>query len=95
MQRLEVSGAVRPIYGSLGVKRLITCYPLGSSISYLSARKYRHFKYLIGFIRQGIATLKISPTFDTFIADWPCCISGCFSPCSHRGGLGANPAPLV
>ena len=26
MQRLEVSGAVRPIYGSLGVKRLIK-YP--------------------------------------------------------------------
>ena len=27
MQRLEVSGAVRPIYGSLGVKRLIiTCF---------------------------------------------------------------------
>ena len=25
MQRLEVSGAVRPIYGSLGVKRLIVC----------------------------------------------------------------------
>jgi len=24
MQRLEVSGAVRPIYGSLGVKRLRT-----------------------------------------------------------------------
>jgi len=24
MQRLEVRGAVRPIYGSLGVKRLIT-----------------------------------------------------------------------
>ena len=24
MQRLEVSGAVRPIYGPLGVKRLIT-----------------------------------------------------------------------
>ena len=24
MQRLEVSGAVRPIYGSLGVKRLTT-----------------------------------------------------------------------
>ena len=23
MQRLEVSGAVRPVYGSLGVKRLI------------------------------------------------------------------------
>jgi len=26
MQRLEVSGAVRPIYGSLGVKRLIYSY---------------------------------------------------------------------
>ena len=25
MQRLEVSGAVRPIYESLGVKRLISC----------------------------------------------------------------------
>ena len=25
MQRLEVSGAVRPIYGSLGVKRLNRC----------------------------------------------------------------------
>jgi len=24
MQRLDVSGAVRPIYGSLGVKRLIS-----------------------------------------------------------------------
>jgi len=27
MQRLEVSGAVRPIYGSLGVKRLTSCNP--------------------------------------------------------------------
>ena len=27
MQRLEVSGAVRPIYESLGVKRLINPYP--------------------------------------------------------------------
>jgi len=25
MERLEVSGAVRPIYGSLGVKRLSRC----------------------------------------------------------------------
>ena len=28
MQRLEISGAVRPIYGSLGVKRLIYLLPL-------------------------------------------------------------------
>ena len=26
MQRLEVTGAVRPIYGSLGVKRLTACF---------------------------------------------------------------------
>jgi len=38
MQRLEVSGAVRPIYGSLGVKRLIctkhffTCVTTGFSL---------------------------------------------------------------
>jgi len=28
MQRLEVSGAVRPIYGSLGVKQLIKLYAI-------------------------------------------------------------------
>ena len=29
MQRLEVSGAVRPIHGSLGVKRLMTSLRAG------------------------------------------------------------------
>jgi len=33
MQRLEVSGAVRPIYGSLGVKRLIYLH-----VSYLKPK---------------------------------------------------------
>ena len=33
MQRFEVSGAVRPIYGSLGVKRLIK--DLGREADYL------------------------------------------------------------
>jgi len=33
MQRLEVSGAVRPIYGSLGVKRLILHAPCMTSHS--------------------------------------------------------------
>ena len=32
MQRLEVSGAVRPIYGSLGVKRLTTLHTSSSYI---------------------------------------------------------------
>ena len=35
MQRLEVSGAVRPIYGSLGVKRLISFRPVGLSVDFL------------------------------------------------------------
>jgi len=34
MQRLEVSGAVRPIYGSLGVKRLISLMPNQTSQSF-------------------------------------------------------------
>ena len=36
MQRLDVSGAVRPIYGSLGVKRLIGTvdYPTVGEVSY-------------------------------------------------------------
>ena len=32
MQRLEVSGAVRPIYGSLGVKRLMKILPVGTEL---------------------------------------------------------------
>ena len=39
MQRLEVSGAVRPIYGSLGVKRLI--YNLSIPTTNSSKREWR------------------------------------------------------
>ena len=35
MQRLEVSGAVRPIYGSLGVKRLSSASDLRTAASAL------------------------------------------------------------
>jgi len=54
MQRLEVSGAVRPIYGSLGVKRLIVnknyfrkhhyslCHCDGDSFCLLVSRSVRH-----------------------------------------------------
>ena len=45
MQRLEVSGAVRPIYGSLGVKRLTSWNPLGHS------RPVTGLLYLCVFIR--------------------------------------------
>jgi len=38
MERLEVSGAVRPIYGSLGVKRL-TIYSLGNI--FIKQSRYR------------------------------------------------------
>ena len=44
MQRLEVSGAVRPIYGSLGVKRLIS-----------SGRSKNHLKLNICVLEQGTA----------------------------------------
>ena len=46
MQRLEVSGAVRPIYGSLGVKRLTVSLSLPSlerrfAVSQISALPIR------------------------------------------------------
>ena len=47
MQRLEVSGAVQPIYGSLGFKRL-------RRWNRQSVLKCRHIK----FIRRGIAQKK-------------------------------------
>jgi len=34
MQRLEVSGAVRPIYGSLGFKRLSVFYSIDAVLYY-------------------------------------------------------------
>ena len=37
MQRLEVSGAVRPLYGSLGFKGLISCI---SCINRMKTEKY-------------------------------------------------------
>ena len=40
MQRLEVSGAVRPIYGSLGVKRLISFSKIFEKVIY--TRIYIH-----------------------------------------------------
>ena len=40
MQRLEVSGAVRPIYGSLGVKRL-ACVRDQNSVLYSGAHVFK------------------------------------------------------
>ena len=40
MQRLEVSGAVRPIYGSLGVKRLIINVVSTFQLPKLSQKSY-------------------------------------------------------
>ena len=39
MQRLEVSGAVRPIYGSLGVRRLKNLYKLADSVGVCLAHR--------------------------------------------------------
>jgi len=49
MQHLEVSGAVRPIYGSLGVKRLMY---LGVYLMYLQYRM--HYRNLVASYRQNI-----------------------------------------
>ena len=44
MKRLEISGAVRPIYGSLGAKRLIEAgavYSSCSVVSFVSPNQWR------------------------------------------------------
>ena len=53
MQRLEVSGAVRPIYGSLGVRRLIRSYwiKLGSG--------FRHQKIIIVRNAEGYNEIQV------------------------------------
>ena len=45
MQRLEVSGAVRPIYGPLGVKRLIFVVRASTPSEGADSLSYFHFKY--------------------------------------------------
>ena len=44
MQSLEVSGAVRPIYGSLGVKRLSNCTHKCLEEGYLVLRRAQPVK---------------------------------------------------
>ena len=46
MQRLEVSGAVRPLYGSLGVKRLTKSSTLAYATSSLTDHSSRHITIL-------------------------------------------------
>ena len=46
MQRLEVSGAVRPLYGSLGVEGLIVDFKFWFH-EYVSALVYCHQKVII------------------------------------------------
>jgi len=51
MQRLEVSGAVRPLYGSLGVKGLIYCLAIKCSLSTtISSYFLDNFRYTPAYI---------------------------------------------
>ena len=68
MQRLEVSGAVRPIYGSLGVKRLISTLDEGWVInarpgSFTPGKKSRYplYRRLGGPQGRSGRVRKISP----------------------------------
>ena len=56
MQRLEVSGAVRPIYGSLGVKRLSNFWSkMDSTISYEVSLNPKSSKPFISFCNSQIS----------------------------------------
>jgi len=73
MQRLEVSGAVRPLYGSLGVKGFISKIILRCTVSKTSklpAIFMFHFSILnrnksLHFFRCIFLSLKISDLFDS------------------------------
>ena len=54
MQRLEVSGAVRPIYGSLGVKRLTSAASL-DECSAIVTKNEHHMVKCIKIIVSNIA----------------------------------------
>ena len=55
MQRLEVSGAARPIYGSLGVKRLRMCGSLPPLLLYaFTAWTWTILPYLYKLLAKGI-----------------------------------------
>ena len=47
MQRLEVSSAVRPVYGSLGIKRLTSIAPEDGRVSPKHVELKVHNKYSI------------------------------------------------
>jgi len=56
MQRLEVSGAVRPIYGSLGVKRLMSRI-MAVRVLMVSERSYRNITLILTAIITSDPTL--------------------------------------
>ena len=58
MQRLEVSGAVRPIYGSLGVKRLITSTTLYREV----LQKFPMYKYILVYKISDCSYVRIIRT---------------------------------
>ena len=53
MQRLEVSGAVRPIYGSLGVKHLVNKKELMEGSIFNKSNK--KLSFLISFLKCTLA----------------------------------------
>ena len=57
MQRLEVSGAVRPIYGSLGVKRL--------SFNVRYAECFGKFQHVMQPLRDDVLSEPKHGTFST------------------------------
>ena len=63
MQLLEVSGAVRSIYGSLGFKRLSqeTSYLVTIYVTFLSSSKQMSEKYLI-LLQRVTQTLRFPST---------------------------------
>ena len=73
MQRLEVSGAVRPIYGSLGVKRLITFCTSSPSYPVRPLYHVSHFWFTPGSIAKKVILLCCHHCHLKFVYILLCC----------------------
>ena len=77
MQRLEVSGAVRPIYGSLGVKRLILALRWG--LDSPSQKRETQYEHLVHVISSADVSRRLNAQSET----------GQLTVCRHNLTLGA------
>ena len=67
MQRLEVSGSVRPIYGLLGIKRLSQVSPARTIPSYNYQYSFSYYPPIYTYVFQVDSSLQVSTQKKVYI----------------------------